>query len=54
MSAPYPNNARPAGGQIIGVYFSAEEKDLLEREIKRTGEKRNAIIRRIVRESLAG
>lgn len=53
MSAPYPNSQRPAGGSIKGVYFTAEELAILENEVKRTGEKRNAIIRRLVRELTA-
>lgn len=51
MSAPYPNKQRPAGGQIIGVYFTAEELHALERLVQASGEKRNSVIRRLVREA---
>jgi hypothetical protein len=51
MSAPYPNSQRPAGGQIVGVYFTADELAALQKLVDRTGEKRNAVIRRLVREA---
>ena len=53
MSAPYPNSQRPAGGQILGVYFTAEELAILNKLIDSSGEKRNAIIRRLVREAVS-
>lgn len=51
MSAAYPNSQRPSGGRILSVYFDAAELEKLKKLIETSGEKRNTVIRRLVREA---
>ena len=47
----YPNSQRPAGGKIIAIYFALEEWQKLDELAEKRGEKRNALVRRLVREA---
>lgn len=44
------NNERPAGGRILGVYFSKDELEIADELAARLDMKRNALIRMAVRE----